>query len=69
MIDTRAAGDLVSGVDALVGAALADGIGRPERAARAAKAAQAAGDLATLRERGLRAARVTLDDLVDWSST
>jgi glucose-6-phosphate isomerase len=31
-------------------------------------AAQAAGDLATLRERGLRAARVTLDDLVDWSS-
>jgi hypothetical protein len=32
-------------------------------------AAQAAGDLATLRERGLRAARVTLDDLVDWSST
>lgn len=46
MIDTRAAGDLVSGVDALVGAALADGLGRPERAARAGKAAQAAADLA-----------------------
>jgi hypothetical protein len=30
------------------------------------KGAQAAGDLATLRERGLRAARVDLDDLLTW---
>jgi transaldolase/glucose-6-phosphate isomerase len=33
------------------------------------KQAQAAGDLATLRERGLRAARVTLDDLLAWEGT
>lgn len=33
---------------------------------RTLKHAQAAGDLATLRDRGLRAARVALDDLVAW---
>jgi len=33
------------------------------------KQAQAAGDLATLRDRGLRAARVDIDDLRDWEGT
>jgi len=33
------------------------------------KQAQAAGDLATLRDRGLRAARVSLDDLLGWEGS